>query len=483
MSPTNTTSKIEHETHPTTLVILGATGDLAKRKLFLALLDLFIKELLPPIQIVGFSKDEFTHEEFRAFVRKVFEVSGRNHAAADIEKFLSCMFYIHGDLIGHDDYQKIATFLEDRDTAMSVCSNKLFYLAVPPSLYKVVFERLAQSGLTIPCVPGENEFKTIWTRILVEKPFGDNQKEAQELDLQLSDLFEDDQIFRIDHYLDKEAIENILAFRFSNSLFEPVWNAEHIEKIEIRVLEQVTAGNRGAFYEGLGALADVGQNHLLQMLTLVAMENPHTLEAKDLNEARVELLSAIKLPDRSAMHFVRGQYDGYLSERDVAKHSQVETYFKVQVEIDSPRWKGVPIVLESGKGLAKDRVDIRIHFKKTQHALRHSLGNAYGNLLTFGVQPSQNISLLIWAKKPGFDFELIPTSLSFSYEENPAMEVVSDAYERVLFDCIRGDHARFGTKRGTEEEWRIVSAIRDAWEMTPLLVYKQGSLPKDISKT
>ena len=258
---------------PTSLIIFGATGDLATRKLYPALLDLYLNDFLPTtFQIVGFSRKPFTHEAFRAQVQSALDASGHEHTQVAIRTFLEHVFYVQGDIDSEESYGTLRTFLEERDAKTSTCSNKLFYLAVPPTLYKEIFEKLSLSGLAIPCAPSTPESDKIWTRVLVEKPFGNNQDEAKNLDLLLGELFEESQIFRIDHYLGKETVQNIVAFRFSNSLLEPVWNAEHVEKIEIRVLEKGTAANRGAFYEGIGALADVGQNHLLQMLALSTME-------------------------------------------------------------------------------------------------------------------------------------------------------------------------------------------------------------------
>jgi glucose-6-phosphate 1-dehydrogenase len=474
---------IFREEHPTTLVIMGATGDLAQHKLYPALLDLFLENLLPvQLRIVCFSRRPFTHDAFRLFVKSALESANSNHTTEETEAFLGHIFYVAGDLNELTDYEKLATFLGEYDTEISLCTNKLFYLAVPPSLYEGIFEKLSRSGLTIPCASGAKATDLVWTRVLVEKPFGNSAEEAQKLDLLLGSLFQEKQIFRIDHYLAKETIQNILAFRFSNELFEPVWNAAHVEKIEIRVLEKNTVGDRGSFYDGIGALVDVGQNHLLQMLTLITMENPGSLTATELHSARSTLLSSIQLPPHEEQYFERGQYNGYREEPGVSENSTIETYFKAKLAIDLPRWKGVPLYIESGKALAESGVDIKVFFKEGVHSLCPPACTEHQNILTFNIQPTEAVSIVFWKKKPGFDFSLLEVPLSFSYTQEDLQTVIPDAYERVLFDCIRGDQSLFTTTQEVLEEWRIITSIRDVWGTVPVRIYEKGTMPEARSK-
>ena len=263
---------------PLTIVIFGATGDLFQRKLAGALFDLHQKKLLPErTEIVGFSRKPFSHDQFHAFIQNALAARA-NGKIIEPEEFVGKALYHQGDLNSAESYASLGNFLAERDRLHGTCSDKLFYLAVPPNLYETVFTRLSESGLAIPCAPGLPNEAQAWTRVLVEKPFGNNEKEASRLDRMLGRLFQEEQIFRIDHYLAKEAMQNIISFRFSNGLFEQLWHKQHIERVEIKFHGKEDVSTRGSFYDGVGALRDVGQNHLLQMLALIAMENPKELK-------------------------------------------------------------------------------------------------------------------------------------------------------------------------------------------------------------
>ncbi len=469
---------------PLTIVIFGATGDLFQRKLAGALFDLHEKKLLSDhTEIVGFSRKPFSHDQFRAFIHNAL-ASRANGKIIEPDEFTARAFYHQGDLTSAESYASLGKFLEGRDREHGVCSDKLFYLAVPPNLYGTVFTRLAKSGLAIPCAPNLPDEQQAWTRVLVEKPFGNNQKEAARLDRLLGKLFAESQIFRIDHYLAKEAMQNIISFRFSNGLFEPLWNRANIERVEIQFLKEGTVAERGAFYDLVGELRDVGQNHLLQMLALVAMENPRKMEAGAIRAARRKVLGKVSGAGGAFPKWiVKGQYEGYANERGVRNNSDTETYFRIKAQVKNSRWRGVPFLLESGKALDRSLVQIQVFFKPmpclcpAEHAAPHQ------NVLTFDIAEEGRISVLFWAKKPGFDFQLEPKELSFSFGEGALEQQIPNAYERVLYDCIRGDQTLFASTEEVKAEWRFITPILERWSSLPLHTYQKGSTGPQILKS
>ena len=351
---------------PLTIVVFGATGDLFSKKLAPALFDLHQKKLLPEgTEIVGFSRKPFLNDQFRAFIHNALSARAAGRGI-EPDSFMLRARYHQGDLTASESYASLGEFLAERDRSRGLCSDKLFYLAVPPTLYETVFMKLSESGLAIPCAPNIPDEEKAWTRVLVEKPFGNDQEEAKRLDQRLGELFDESQIFRIDHYLAKEAVQNIISFRFSNGLFEPLWSGKHIERVEIILRKEEGVSERGAFYDGVGALRDVGQNHILQMLALISMERPASFDAGAIRSARADALKKVALERIDT----RGQYEGYARERGVAPESQTETYFKIVARVATAAWKGVPFILESGKGLADSRVAISVFFKgKSQNVL------------------------------------------------------------------------------------------------------------------
>ncbi len=320
---------------------------------------------------------------------------------------------------------------------------------------------------------------TGWTRILIEKPFGRDIRSAKRIDEMLGKLFEEKQIFRIDHYLVKETLQNILTFRFANAIFEPVWNRKYINKVDVKIFESGLIGSRGSFYDGLGALRDVGQNHMLQMIALITMENPADGEVSSVRKNRFNVLSKIKLLKGKEALAVRGQYDGYLSEQGVSPDSQIETYFKIKLVLNNSRFREVPFTLEGGKGFSESKVEVDIHFKE-------AVGNfcpggicpSPGNLIRFRIQPNENITLQYWAKKPGLEFaleqkELVLSSSPVSKDSNSL-----DAYERVLIDAIRGDQTLFTSTEEVMAEWKIIHQVLKKWKASELLKYIVGKTPE-----
>jgi len=476
---------------PTTLVIFGVTGDLSRKKLLPAIFDLYLKGLLPDrFRVVGFSRRSLSSEEFKKFVSDVLSEKKDNQAKEILKKFLEQLYYVSGSFDQLVDYTGLSEALEGYDDDWGVCSNKLLYLAVPPVMYENIFANLKKSGLARSCalvnkIRGDSEDQMThlsgWTRVLVEKPFGRDLKTAEKLEKKLSQTFKEDQIFRIDHYLAKETIQNILSFRFANSLFEPVWNNQYISKIEIRLFETGDIAGRGAFYDSVGVLRDVGQNHLLQMLAVVAMDRPTDLSCPAIRGQRAKLLGKLKLSKRQVKkRVILGQYAGYRSEPGVEKDSQTATYFKADFTVSGSRWWGTEFVLESGKALKQNLAEIKIHFRTDNNLFSNkNLSLMPVNTVTFSIQPDEGIAIRFWAKKPGFKYELVPTDLAFKYGHSWAGEIIPDAYERLLHDALLGDQTLFATTEEVSLSWRFITTILEESDQIPLIIYEPRTLPVD----
>ena len=426
-----------------TIVIFGATGDLYQSKLANALFDLFMKgSLSKEFSILGFGRRSLGDVGFRALTQDAITAS-QNKAQKeikreDLDRFLSRVNYVEGNLENIADFQKIGSQMAEHDSSLGLCSNKLFYLAVPPSMYEVIFRNISGAGLTVPCADGVVALETPWTRVLVEKPFGKNLEQAKLLDKLLGELFDESQIFRIDHYLAKETMQKILDFRFkdsvNNSMSQKEWNNKNIEKVKIIFHESNTLASRGAFYEGVGALRDVGQNHMLQMLALVAMDKPEEMSATAIQNARATVLEKTKLIPGAKM--IRAQYSGYIAEPNVSPDSRTETFFKLSLAVEDDRWGGVEFGFEGGKALEKSEVFIEVCLKDS------------GKNIVFPV--SSNVGA--------------------SY----------DAYEKVFADCISGDQTVFTSTREVLAEWDLITDIINAWQDSPLLIYNKGAKGEEI---
>lgn len=463
---------------PTSIVIFGVTGDLASRKLFPSLFDLFLKRALPPkYRIVGFSRRPLSPEEFAELISN--SLAKKNPSPEHLKDFLAHCFYQQGNFDELASYERLGKRLAEVDEKdFNQCSNKLFYLSVPPNLYEGIFEQLSASGLTIPCGGDMG-----WTRVLVEKPFGSDSASAKHLDTQLGKLFKEEQIFRIDHYLAKETLQNILTFRFSNSIFEPLWNREHIESVEIRLWEKLDLQGRGAFFDTVGTLRDVGQNHMLQMLALIAMEKPVNFSAQAVRHNRAEVFRALKpipVADLSKK-MIRAQYEGYAEEKGVNPRSDTETYFRLEAEIDNARWKGVPFHIEAGKALDEAGSEIRIRFKKLDPICPIDSEDCGGNILIFRIQPVEGIAIEFFTKIPGLAFEAEPKTLSYLYKDADLPTNIPDAYEKVLYDCIRGDQTLFTSTDEVDATWKYVTPILENLKTLPLARYPKGAAAKNIA--
>jgi len=460
---------------PTTIVIFGATGDLVRKKIISSLLRLYYLGHLPEkFQIIGVSRRDYSHEKFREFLmHNALGDAHKYYKGPDIRDFIEKIFYFKGRFEDKPLYYNLKKMLESSKDSAGICDNKLFYLAVPPKFYSGILTSIAESGLAINCSP-----ETGWTRVLVEKPFGKDIKTAQELDSLLGNLFREQQIFRIDHYLAKDTVQNILFFRFSNILFEPAWNNRYIKKIEIKLIEDTDIGTRGAFYDTIGALRDVGQNHMLQMLALVTMDNPGSQSSQAVREKRLEVIKSIIRsddPSRIRDMTVRGQYRGYREAQDVAAGSTTETYFKIKLELSSPKWSGVPIYLESGKALDKKDTEITIYFHNPDECLCSQIHKEHHhrNILRFRIYPREGIYLRFWAKEPGLTNILEPRDLQFDYHIGDSPK--TGEYDRVLLDCMKGDQTLFTSTEEVKQAWDYVTPIIENWGHTKLHFYDRGS--------
>ena len=445
--------------HPTIFVICGVTGDLAGRKLIPALIALYAKKLLPPrFAVIGFSRRYFSREEFRDFIREHINLRPGQFREEDIKHFLDHMSYEQGLFDDPAAYVRLALRLKEMDDHWGQCSNKLFHLSVPPKLYEGILNQLSDSGLTEPCAD-----ETGWTRILIEKPFGNDIAHARSLDRLLGRLFKEEQIFRIDHYIAKEALQNILAFRFFNSIFEPIWRRGYIDKIHIKLYETYGMEGRGAFYDPVGALKDVGQNHMLSMLATVLMERPKGFSGHEIAAERARVLGKLTriAPRALQKHVVRGQYDGYIDEDGVKPGSQTETYFRIQCFIDSKRWKGVPIWLENGKALAEAKTEIDVYIGE--------------NILTFRIQPDEGIKIRFFVKTPGGEFRVEPKALKFKYADSLPLSDGPSDYERLLSDAFVGDQTLFASTEEIMASWKFMTPILENLDKLPLVRYPRGA--------
>ncbi len=451
---------------PTIFIIFGITGDLAGRKLLPSLLSLYVNKKLPQkFAIVGFSRRPFSREDFRQFIRDHMKIKMGQYKEEDVKHFIDHMYYEQGNFDNQQSYSFLSNRLKTIDDGFGQCSNKLFHLSIPPSLYESIFDHLSASGLALPCIGDSG-----WTRVLVEKPFGNDVETAKNLDKKLGELFDENQIFRIDHYLAKEALQNIIAFRFANSLFEPLWNHNHIDKIHIKLLEKIGIENRGNTYDSIGALKDVGQNHMLQMLALISMESPEKFDAENIRKERANILKHLRpINSKNINDFiVKGQYEGYKNETGVNEHTQTETYFRLKAHIDTPRWKNIPFYLESGKALYETKTEIDIYFKNENDEEKQ-------NILTFRIQPDEGIKIRFWVKTPGFELKVEPKTLKFRYADFQSLSIIPDAYEKVLYDAITGDQTLFTSTDEVMFAWKYITNIVSLWNSVPLTIYKKGS--------
>jgi glucose-6-phosphate 1-dehydrogenase len=460
---------------PCTLVIFGASGDLTARKLIPALYHLHVERQLPdPFRVVGFARREKTPEGWRAEMKEGLEKFSRTKQPepARWRDFAANLFYCQGDFSDPAAYTQLAGLLESFGVE-TLRRNLLFYLATSPSQFADVVDHLARAGLLARRGAEEGDG---WQRVVVEKPFGHDLKSAHQLNTALTRHAHENQIFRIDHYLGKETVQNILMFRFSNAIFEQLWTRQSVDHVQITVSEKHSVGGRGGYYEEAGALRDMVQNHLLQVLALIAMEPPVSLEAEAIRDEKVKLLRCLRPipPGRVAANVVRGQYlagviDGeprpaYRAEPKVRPDSNVETYVALRLSIDNWRWSGVPFYLRTGKNLPQSLSEVRVQFRPTPSVLFAAQCGPKldANAITLRLQPHEGIALRFNGKIPGTSMRLRPVRMDFSYDAEFGA-YTPEAYERLLLEAIAGDATLFIRRDEVETAWGIVDLIRKGW--------------------
>ncbi len=457
---------------PAIIVIFGVTGDLVKRKLFPALYRLIKANLLDDnTVIVGITRQNISTQDMLADL-----ISGYPEYDESAIEFLKDRFEVQTmNVTESSEYKALLEKLNKMEEDKGMCMNRLFYLSIPPQVFGPIVRFLGENGLNRKCQHNDAD-----SRLLIEKPFGYDLKSAEKLITETTEHFKEEQIFRIDHYLAKETVQNILNFRFNNAIFESLWNSNHISRIDITATETIGIEGRSIFYEQTGALRDLVQSHLLQLMSVITMEEPDTLESDDIHESKLALLnSVVQIPsDKVNKLAVRGQYQSYKTEVNNPK-SNIETFAAIEVSINNPRWMGVPIVIKTGKSLDKKQTEIRVVFKRNDETEKQTLHNS----LTFRIQPNEGIDIELIVKKPGLDNELQNVDMDFSYSKFFSADSSPDAYERVLVDAIRGDHTLFATNEEVLASWKIVDPILYHWsrETKDLQIYNDNSSgPKNI---
>lgn len=474
---------------PCTVVIFGASGDLTSRKLVPALYNLAAEGELPPtLKVVGFARREKSHESFRQELEEMNrKVSRSGHSDELWATFRQSIYYHQSEFEDTDGYRRLAALLDQLD-AGGVGGNRLFYLASAPEYFAPIMEQLQVVGLNVPSGPDK------WSRVVVEKPFGVNLPTAQDLNKIVNDVFDEADTYRIDHYLGKETAQNIMVLRFANAIFEAMWNNRYIDHVQITCAENLgMEGGRGGYYDKAGALRDMVQNHLLQLLSLVAMEPPIDLSADGVRDEKVKVLRALR-PFKDAQdvgrNVVRAQYVagsvdgksvvGYREESRVNPASRTEAYVALRIHIDNWRWEGVPFYMRVGKQLPKKTTEISIHFKRPPRVLfnNRANGDSSGNVLTIRIQPDEGISLRMHSKMPGAAMRVEPVKMDFHYSSSFG-KASPEAYERLLLDAMAGDATLFARRDEVENAWRWIDQIGAAWHQSdnppPICEYPAGT--------
>ena len=483
--------------HACVLTIFGASGDLTKRKLIPALYNLALENRLPErFAVVGYARSEMSHEAFRANMREAvreFSRTGLNELVW--QRFASTLYYVSGGYEELEGYQRLKEFIDGFDRGSRVLPVRIFYLAIPPDLYGAVIERISALGLA----PKESDGQPR-TRVIIEKPFGTDLETARELNRRVHEALDEKQVYRIDHYLGKETVQNIMVFRFANAVFEPIWNRRYVDHVQITAAETVGVENRGGYYDKAGVVRDMFQNHLLQLVCLTAMEPPVAFSEFAVRDEKVKLLRAIRpiSQDEVLEMAVRGQYGpgkvggkevpGYRQEPGVPRDSTTPTYAAIKFFIDNWRWESVPFYLRSGKRLAKRVTEIAIQFKRPPLLLFKAcaaVDDLSPNVLVIRIQPDEGVSLTFEVKPPGPEICVSPLGLDFKYEQAFGSSP-PEAYETLLEDCIEGDSTLFTRHDEVELSWSLVDPIIQTWERikpTNFPNYEAGSWgPKEADE-
>jgi glucose-6-phosphate 1-dehydrogenase len=470
--------------HPTALVIFGATGDLAHRKLLPALYNLAHEGALPErFELIGVARSEQSHEEFREMARDSIERFSRRKPDADVlAGLISDVRYVSGSFDQDHVYSELDKILREFDDQSGQRLNRVFYLSTAPSFFPVIAQRLGAAGL--------HEAEKAETRVVIEKPFGYDLASARELNADLLEVLDESQVFRIDHYLGKETVQNLMALRFANALFEPVWNRNFVDNVQITAAEDLGIGGRAGYYENAGALRDLVQNHMMQLLALLTMEPPTSFEANRVRDEKVKVLEAVVPPDldQVASMAVRAQYTagvvggkpvpGYREEEGVAKDSRTETYAALRLHVSNWRWAGVPFYLRTGKRLARKVTEIAVTLKPVPHLAFQSIGSigVQANQIILTVQPDEAVSVSLGAKIPGARMRIRPVNMEFHYGTSFLSES-PEAYERLILDAMRGEATLFTRNDEIEALWGIIDPILTAWREdtdSPIPEYAAG---------
>jgi len=455
----------ERPADPCAIVMFGASGDLAKRKLLPALYDLAIHSCLAPrFKLLGFARTEMSDDQFRKEASEFLPAGD----GAQREEFMQHLHYFRGNYDDAESYKGLAQRLEELNRTGNLGGNRLFYLATPPNIYPKVVEQLGQAGLVKPATNGS------WSRIIIEKPFGRDGVSARDLNRKVLQVFEESQVYRIDHYLGKETVQNLLVFRFGNGIFEPLWNRNYVDYVQITAAEQLGVEQRAAFYESAGALRDMIQSHVLQLASLVAMEAPAAFDATAVRNEKLKVLQSIRplQPGTVEKLVVRGQYGpgsidgkdvpGYRGEPGVNPNSATETFVALKLYVDNWRWSGVPFYLRSGKRLERAVTEIAIGFKRAPHMVFQG-DDGEQNSLILNIQPDEGISLTFGAKSPGGKMQISPVKMDFKYRQ--AFGSGSrEAYATLINDCVRGEATLFDRADSVEAAWALVDPILEAWQ-------------------
>jgi glucose-6-phosphate 1-dehydrogenase len=479
MNPLRAGLTAERVPPPNTMVIFGASGDLTRRKLVPALYSLARDRLLPSsFNAVGVARRDIGDENFRKAMRESCDRYARRRPVEDKlwETLAPALHYSSGTFEDLKTYQKLAKLLARLDEERGTLGNRVYYLSTPPNEYPVILRMLGESGLVNREVGGP------FSRVIIEKPFGHDLESARALNREVLSIMREDQVYRIDHYLGKETVQNILAFRFANALWEPLWNGRYVDHVQLTVAESIGVEGRGRYFEQAGILRDMVQNHMFQFLCMMAMEPPVAFEADAVRDEKLKVLRSLRpLPDdpkELARSVVRGQYGAgsvngqergaYRTEEGVAADSTVETYVAIKMFIDNWRWAGVPFYLRAGKAMPKRATEIAIHFKKAPHSIfpGETRLTEESNVLALRIQPDEGIALKFFSKVPGPQMEVMPVAMDFRYGTSFGAEP-PEAYERLLLDCMLGDGTLFTRGDEVETSWAFIDRIERAWAREP----------------
>jgi glucose-6-phosphate 1-dehydrogenase len=455
---------------PSSLVIFGVTGDLSRKKLMPAVYDLANRGLLPPgFALVGFARRDWDNQDFMQVVHDSVKEYARTEFHEDVwAQLAEGIRFVPGTFDDDAAFESLKETIEELDRERGTMGNHAFYLSIPPKAFPQVTEQLRRSGLA-------EQKNGQWRRVVIEKPFGSDLKTARELNDVVESVFPADSVFRIDHYLGKETVQNILALRFANQLYEPIWNANYVDHVQITMAEDIGVGGRAGYYDGIGAARDVIQNHLLQLLALTAMEEPISFDAADLRTEKEKVLASVRLPEDLATGTARGQYAGgwqggekvlgFLEEEGMNPESLTETYAALRLEIDTRRWSGVPFYLRAGKRLGRRVTEIAVVFKRApQYLFEKSQTAALGeNALVIRVQPDEGVTIRFGSKVPGVGMQVRDVTMDFGYG-HAFTEASPEAYERLILDVLLGDPPLFPRHEEVELSWKILDPIEEFWE-------------------